>query len=65
MESFADEIDAIAHLVPGDFRTVRQSLFYLGATATNADRLAALRQESDMKRQGGVSSFASPIGFHP
>ena len=47
------------------FRTVRQSLFYLGVTATNADRLAALRQESDMKRQGGVSSFASPIGFHP
>ncbi|MDD4060129.1 MAG: AAA family ATPase [Kiritimatiellae bacterium] len=60
-----NELDAIAHLVPGDFRTVRQGLFYLGVMATNADRLAALRQESDMKRQGGVSSFASPIGFHP
>ena len=59
----ADELDAIAHLVPGDFRTVRQSLFYLGATATNADRLAALRRESDMKRHGGLAVSAQPIGF--
>ena len=65
MESFADELDAIAHLVPGDFRTVRQGLFYLGATATNSDRLAALRRESSMKRQGVATTSASPIGFHP
>ena len=58
-----NELDAIAHLVPGDFRTVRQSLFYLGATATNADRLAALRRESDVKRHGGLAVPAQPIGF--
>lgn len=57
------ELDAITHLVPGDFRTVRQGLFYLGGAATNADRLAALRRESDMKRQGGASTPAQPIGF--
>jgi hypothetical protein len=59
----ADELDAIANLTPGDFRTVRQRQFYLGGPTTNAERLAALRQESDMKRHGGLAGPAQPIGF--
>ena len=50
----------IANLTPGDFRTVRQSLYYLGDEVTNADRLNALRRESDAKLER-VSP--DPIGF--
>ncbi len=39
----------IPHLVPGDFRVVRQSFFYLGDAVTNAERLAALERESEAK----------------
>ncbi len=56
----ADELDAIPNLCPGDFRTVRQSLYYLGGEVTNADRLAALRAESEAKPK----TFSSaPMGF--
>lgn len=48
------ELEGIANLCPGDFRTVRQSLYYLGGAATNADRLEALRAESEVKTKDGL-----------
>ncbi len=51
---------AIDHLCPGDYRTVRQSLYYLGDETTNADRLEALRGESAAKR---LATTSAPIGF--
>ena len=39
----------IPHLTPGDFRTVRQGLFYLGGDVSNAELLDALKQESATK----------------
>ena len=62
------ELDAIPNLCPGDFRTVRQRLDYLPDGATNARRLAALREESERKAalppsdDFGTSSRRS-IGF--
>ena len=47
-------------LTPGDFRTVRQSLYYLGDEITNTDRLNALRRESDAKLE---RVGPDPIGF--
>ncbi len=52
----------IPNLAPGDFRTVRQSLFYLGGKIINADRLAALEQESRAKGDY-VFSPRAQIGF--
>jgi hypothetical protein len=40
----------IGNLAPGDFRTVRQSMYYLGGSISNAQRIEALRQESVLKR---------------
>ena len=48
-EDEAARLDAIPNLAPGDFRTVRQGLFYLGGKADNRRRLAALEQESANK----------------
>jgi SpoVK/Ycf46/Vps4 family AAA+-type ATPase len=48
----ARELAEIHNLAPGDFRTVRQSLFYLGGDVTNHDRVAALRKECAMKKDG-------------
>ena len=45
-------LDAIEDLAPGDFRTVRQSLHYLGASVDNAMRLGELEKESAVKRAG-------------
>ena len=45
-------LDAIDDLAPGDFRTVRQSLHYLGASVDNAMRLGELEKESAVKRAG-------------
>lgn len=45
----AARLAAIQWLTPGDFRTVRQSLFYLGGKTDNARRLAALEQEAALK----------------
>ena len=56
------ELDAIPDLAPGDYRTVRQSLHYLGGAVETAVILRALREESEAKRtHGGVS--ARPVGF--
>ena len=55
------ELDAIRDLAPGDFRTVRQSYYYLGDETTNADRLEALRHESAAKRKN--LSTERKVGF--
>ena len=49
-------------LAPGDFRTVRQSLFYLGSETSNAERLFALEQESRAKTQNRFAR-KQKIGF--
>ena len=59
-EAEAAELKELRNLAPGDFRTVRQELFYLGEEATNADRLAALKDECAVKKDGDRSR---PIGF--
>ena len=38
-------LDKLECLTPGDFRTVRQELYYLGDDVDNADRIAALEEE--------------------
>lgn len=43
------ELAQIPMLAPGDFRTVRQSLYYLGDEVDNRDRIAALARESEIK----------------
>lgn len=42
----------IPNLAPGDFRTVRQSLHYLGGDVTNTMRLAELEKECSLKKNG-------------
>ena len=56
----AARLDAIPDLAPGDFRTVRQAMFYLDGVADNAIRLGALEKEAAVRRQGRVSA---PVGF--
>ena len=46
----ARRLAGIPNLAPGDFRTVRQSLYYLGGTTTNELLLSALEKESSLKR---------------
>ena len=41
----------IPNLSAGDFRTVRQSLYYVGGGADNARRLTGLEKESSLKRE--------------
>ena len=53
------ELKAFERLTPGDFRTVRQELFYLNEKPSNRERIAALREECALK--GG--SAPAPIGF--
>ena len=50
----------IGNLAPGDFRTVRQSMYYLGGNVTNMQRIEALRGESEVKRD---SRKSGRIGF--
>lgn len=52
-EAEARRLAAIPNLAPGDFRTVRQALFYLGGTVTNEVRLGELEKESALKKGGG------------
>ena len=52
-------LDAITCLSPGDFRTVRQSLYYLGSNVDNAMRLGELEKESRVK----LGSSCRKIGF--
>ena len=56
------ELDSISNLAPGDFRTVRQSLRYLGGSPGVGALLEALRDESDAKRIHG-GSVRKAIGF--
>jgi len=51
-------LDAVANLAPGDFRTVRQSLYYLGAGVDNAMRIGELEKESGVK-----SDSRRAVGF--
>ena len=45
----AARLAGIPRLAPGDYRTVRQSLFYLDKDVTNMERLEALEHESEVK----------------
>ena len=56
------ELAQIPMLAPGDFRTVRQSFFYLGSQFGNRDYIEALAHESEVKNS---NKFApkSKIGF--
>lgn len=55
----AKRLDAVARLTPGDFRTVRQSLYYLGASVDNAMRIGELEKEARIKGTTGCDR----IGF--
>jgi len=56
------ELAMISKLTPGDFRTVRQSFFYLGGQTTNKDYIAALARESEVKNSNKYAP-KSRIGF--
>jgi len=49
----AMRLAAIPNLAPGDFRTVRQSLYYLGGSVSNETRLNELEKECSLKKGGG------------
>ena len=56
-------LEVIENLTPGDFRTVRQSLYYL-EEVSNAARLSALEQESSMKKSLAKQTASNgKIGF--
>ena len=57
-----ERLHRIPNLAPGDFRTVRQSLFYYGGEVTNAMRLDALERESAAKA-GGAFTPRGKVGF--
>ncbi len=57
-----ERLYAIPNLAPGDFRTVRQSLFYYGGEITNAQRLDALEREAAAK-EGGAFTVRGKLGF--
>ena len=52
-------LDAVANLAPGDFRTVRQSLYYLGGGVDNTMRIGELEKESSVRAGGRCGK----IGF--
>ena len=54
------ELKSIRNLAPGDFRTVRQESFYLDEAQTNADLVAALREECRVKKDGDKTA---KVGF--
>lgn len=54
------ELRALRNLAPGDFRTVRQEQFYLAGSVTNEERIAALKEECAVKKDGGHTAV---IGF--
>ena len=54
------ELKQLRNLAPGDFRTVRQEQFYLGEEVSNADRIAALKEECALKKDG---EHVAAIGF--
>ena len=55
-------LEAIEKLTPGDFRTVRQSLYYLNEVSNTA-RLSALEQESHTKKNNIFNYEERKIGF--
>ena len=57
-----ERLHRIPNLAPGDFRTVRQSLFYYGGEVTNAQRLDALEREAAAKT-GGAFAVRGKMGF--
>ena len=59
-ESEFAELKTLRNLAPGDFRTVRQEQFYLGEEVSNADRIAALKEECALKKDG---EHVAAIGF--
>jgi hypothetical protein len=59
-ESEEAELETVRNLAPGDFRTVRQEMFYLGDGQTNHDLITALKEECSLKKDGDASS---KIGF--
>jgi len=50
----------VRNLAPGDFRTVRQAMYYLGDSVTNLQRISELARESAVKRDGRKTGA---IGF--
>ena len=56
------KLNSIPNLTPGDFRTVRQSLFYLDEEVPNSTRLKLLEQESATKKTF-ISQQNNRIGF--
>lgn len=56
----AERLAEVRNLAPGDFRTVRQSMYYLGGTVTNLQRIEELEKESIVKRD---TKKVSKIGF--
>ena len=58
-EGEATRLDAVANLAPGDFRTVRQSLYYLGNAVDNSMRIGELEKEAAIKR----GARSAEIGF--
>ena len=59
-ENDLSELSGLGNLAPGDYHTVRQEMFYLGEDASNRDRIAALKEECKVKKDG---SNRIPIGF--
>ena len=57
------KLASVPRLAPGDFRTVRQSFFYLGGNVSNDDRIDALRKESESKHDLKSSCEKKRIGF--
>jgi SpoVK/Ycf46/Vps4 family AAA+-type ATPase len=49
----ARRLAGIPNLAPGDYRTVRQALHYLGGAVSNDTRLGELERESSLKKCGG------------
>ncbi len=55
------QLKKLRNLTPGDFRTVRQETFYLNENQTNFERIAALQEESLLKKAGNAT--CPRIGF--
>ncbi len=61
-EAEAARLAAIPNLAPGDFRTVRQGLYFLDEDTSNSGRLSRLEYESAAKRQNRFSA-KNKVGF--
>jgi SpoVK/Ycf46/Vps4 family AAA+-type ATPase len=59
------QLAEIENLTPGDFRTVRQMLYYLGGEVSNKDRLEALAKESESKSKTSFVRNGKRVGFMP